>query len=149
MSEHTNELSTIAATSGIVDSFKSGGGVYSSYRTDDFESKIQLASALSDSEPLVDHLGKNIELVHIVVQSVQLTDEDTGVVEDAVRTVLIDANGKAYSAISGVIVQRLRDIIGVLGTPDTWAGPVKVRVDRVKGKGKNFFYDLRVVTPGK
>lgn len=134
-------------TAVIIDGFNnSSTGVYSSYKSDNFESKLMLASALTDSEPIAENLGKIIELAHLVIQPVSLTNEKTGEVEVKPRTVMIDKDGKAYSAVSDVLVRRLQDLVAVLGEPHTWPSPVKVRVDRVKGQGANSFFDLQVVT---
>lgn len=141
------ELVPANETAGIIEGFNnSSTGVYSSYRSDDFSSKLKLAAALSDSEPIANHLGKTIELAHLVVQPVTLTNQQTGELETKPRTVMIDKDGKAYNAVSDVLIRRLQDLVAVLGEPHTWPEPVKVRVDRVKGQGANSFFDLQVLT---
>lgn len=118
--------------------------VYSSLKGDDFDTRLKVASAVTSSVPLSDHLDKVIKMQNIVIHPVELTDTQTGELVMQARTIIIDDAGKAYHATSNVIVSRLRDLVGLLGEPSSWPGPVSVKVSRVKGTGANFFYDLRV-----
>ena len=123
--------------------------VYSSIQGDSFEDRVAVVAAITDAEPLADHLGQTIWLKDIVAHSVTITDEETGEVSVQPRTILIDKDGKAYSAVSGVIVNRLTTIVNVIGQPHTWPSPLPIRVTREKGSGARTFFEVRIVTGAK
>lgn len=119
--------------------------VYSSIKGTDFESRLAVARALTDSVPVADYIGETINVANFVIHPVEMADEETGEVRPVARTIIIDENGKAYHAISAMIVRRVHDLIGVLGEPSSWPNPLSMRVTREKGSGARFFYDLRLV----
>lgn len=119
---------------------------YSSIKGGDFDSRLRVAAAITDAPSIVDHLGETFELTHFIIHPVELVNEETGELDKALRTVLIKADGTCFSTVSETIVKRLRDLVSILGEPASWPKPVKVKISRVKGNGKNFFYDLSIVT---
>ena len=107
---------------------------------DDFESKKKVLAATQNAEPLSDHLGKSIEIVHYVVERVEMVNEQTGEVGPAIRTTLITKDGKAFSATSEGGARSIQQITAVLGSPNDWPEPVKVIPTEVKSrKGFKFF----------
>lgn len=123
-----------------IDNLRAGAAnVVSSIVGDDFETKVKIAGAVQDAEPLRDHLGETIELEHYVAQVVEIKDKgndgtetvdpNTGEVKTlmAVRIILVAKNGKTYASISTGIGKALDNLIGIIGQPSTWAKPVKVK----------------------
>jgi hypothetical protein len=122
-------------------SLKAGNGVYSTITGQDFDSKKAVLNALTNATPVADSLGTVINLVNIVAQAVTVNDAATGDEVDAVRVILIDADGAAYAAVSDGIMGSLRDIFAVLGEPSTWSAPLPVTVTENKGSiaGRKYF----------
>lgn len=101
------------------------------------ETKVKIYNAINSAEKsLADMLGKTIELVDVVAHPVQLIDEETGEMVDTIRTVLIDKNGVAYTAVSGGVTNSLQKLFMIFGMP-TWDEPVKVEVKQVKTRNGN------------
>ena len=84
--------------------------VYSTFAATDIESQKRLLNAITDAEQVRDHVGKKIMLKDFVVQATTMIDQD-GVERDILRTVLVAADGKAYSASSD----------GIFGIPACFA----------------------------
>jgi hypothetical protein len=113
--------------------------VVSSIVGDDFDTKVKIAGAVQDAEPLRDHLGTTIELEHYVAQVVEIkdtdregkeiVDESTGEIRTlmAVRIILVAKDGKTYASISTGIGKALENILGIVGKPHTWPKPVKIK----------------------
>lgn len=113
---------------------------YSSITGTDMEARKAVYKAVSAAVPLGDNLGKTIHLKDVIVQPVTSENEDTGEVEDYLRSTLIDADGTAYSAGSSGVASSLRNLFDVFGEPSTWAEPLAVKVVEKKGrKGFKFF----------
>jgi hypothetical protein len=147
-SEMSNsELANVSDIAGVgnkaveqIGTLREGSAILSTMNGDTREGKIGTLNAVTNAEPLSDHLGETINLVHCVFQAISLTDETTGVVSDAVRTILIDADGASYAAVSAGLFGSLRDIFGILGQPATWDQPLSIVVSEQKGrKGYKFF----------
>jgi len=107
---------------------------YSSITGDDLAARKAIYKAVSAAVPLSDHLGKTIQLKDVIVQPVQSENEQTGEVEDYLRTTLIDADGTAYSAGSSGVASSLRNMFDVLGEPGTWPEPLPIKVVEKKGR---------------
>ena len=147
VAEYENTTAAVTEVAQVIDGFKSNDlALYSSYKGDSFDDRLAVSRAITNSTPLADSLGDVIQVKNVVIHAVEVKDQETGGLVEQARTILIDVEGNAYHAISGVIVNRLRDIIGVIGEPSTWpAEGVAMVCARVKGDGANFFYDLRIV----
>ena len=134
----SNEIATQAAQP--IDVRKSA---YSSIKGADMDTRKRVFSALQSAKPLQDNLGKKIPVVDIVRTNVEVTNEVTGEQISAIRTVLIDDKGNAYSAVSNGIDISFANIIGVLGEPHTWGEPV-VFVAKREGGGTNKYLTLEL-----
>lgn len=142
----TNEMvvarQDIAGVS-LLDQFKDpAGNFYCSIADNGTRaSKVAIFNAINGAdENLADHINEVLEITHVVAHPVTLTDEETGEVITALRTVLIDKNGKAYQAVSGGVANALSRIISIIGEPkgDAWVKePVKMRVKQVKTRNGN------------
>lgn len=119
------------------------GAFYSSIKQDDFAGKKKVAAAITSSQPISDHLNEDIELVDVIVQSVQIADQDSGEVNDAPRVTLIDVSGNAYHATSSGLLSAVRSLISVLGEPGSWPEPVTVRAVEERGRRGYRFMTLK------
>lgn len=115
-----------------VEAFKNNSvSIFSSIQGDNFDSRLAVIDALTTSIPLNEHYGENFELANFVSQAIKVRDENGDRV-DAVRTVLIAADGTAYSTVADGVVRSLQDYVGVLGMPHEWPNPVPVQAVEVR-----------------
>lgn len=103
-----------------------GNAFYSSLRGADFDTKLQVAEAQSNAEPLADHLGETITVKNIIIQEVTLTNKETGEVNQAPRATILADDGASYSATSLGVFSSLRQLIQTVGEPSTWERPIPV-----------------------
>lgn len=140
------DIVSVSRNAGIreeIASLDSGdSGVYSSIEGNDFESRLKVASAVTDSKPIREHLGKVIKLANVVIQAVSMVNEQTGEMEEVPRVILIDDAGNSFHAISGVILKDVQNLIGILGKPAEWPSPVKVAVKEEQSGNKRRFMTL-------
>lgn len=105
------------------------------------KTKVAIFNAVNGAdESIADHIGEVIEVVNVVAHPVELLDEETGEVVNALRTVLIDKNGKTYTAVSQGITSALSKIFSIIGTPEDGAWekePVKMKIRQVKTRNGN------------
>lgn len=132
----STEVATLAST---VQSLNNGQiAVYSSMKGDDFDTKVAVLAATTNAAPLNENFGKTINLVNVVVQAIDIEslNEKTGEVEvnEAVRTVLLDADGTSYYAVSGGIFKALTNMFGILGEPHVWVKPLTIHVVEERSK---------------
>ena len=106
---------------------------YSSIKSDSFAGKVKVAAALTNSAPIADALNSEIALVDFIVQSVQIADKD-GTVNEAPRVTLVADDGSAYHGTSVGLLSSVRNIIAVIGEPDGWPEPLKVRIVEERGR---------------
>lgn len=103
--------------------------------------KVAIFNAVNGAdESIADHIGEVIEVINVVAHPVELVDEVTGEVVNALRTVLIDKNGKSYTAVSQGITSALSKIFSIIGTPENGAWetePVKMKIRQVKTRNGN------------
>lgn len=144
MSENTVSTSTELSTlEGIGQITKGVSTVVSTLRGNDRDTQIQVLKATMNATPLSEHLGKPINLVHFVAQSIDMTDEETGELVNATRIVLLDADGSAYAAISNGLIKSLQNIVGILGEPATWGQPLPLIVTEA-GQGKRKYFTATI-----
>lgn len=105
------------------------------------KTKVAIFNAVNGADDsIADHIGEVIEVVNVVAHPVELLDEETGEVVNALRTVLIDKNGKTYTAVSQGITSALSKIFSIIGTPEDGAWekePVKMKIRQVKTRNGN------------
>jgi len=143
----SNEIATTDnAVYQTIDRLNSGSpALYSSFKGDDFASNKAQIQALTNSQPLADHLGKKIALANLIVQSADMVDEKSGEVRAVPRVVLVDKDGNSFHAISGPLMRDLENVIGMMGDPASWPQPLDVSVAEEKGNGGYRFFKLSVV----
>ena len=140
-----NEVALVqdVATVDLVEQLKNPNGqFYCSIKNDGTrKTKIAIFNAVNGAdESVADHIGEILEIVNVVAHPVELVDEETGVIVNALRTVLIDKNGKSYTAVSQGITSALAKIFSIVGTPEEGAWekePVKMKIRQVKTRNGN------------
>lgn len=118
---------------------------YSSIKNDTFDGRIQVAQALSSSQPLSDNLGVEIALKHFIVQAVQISDDATGNVNEAPRVTLVDADGNAFHATSVGLLASVRNLIAQVGEPETWERPIKIKVVEERGRRGYRYQTIKLI----
>lgn len=118
------------------------GHFYCSIKNDGTrKSAIAIFNAVNGAdEQVADHIGEVLEIVNVVAHPISLPDEETGEIIEALRTVLIDKNGKSYVAVSQGITSALSRIFSIVGMPDGGAWekePVKMKIKQVKTRNGN------------
>ena len=111
------------------------------------KSKASIYNAInSPDEKLSEHIGEEIELVHIVAHEVQLPDEETGEMVRCLRTILVDKAGKTYEAVSGGVANSISRMLQIFGQPDTWDAPIKVKAkQKATRNGNNKVTTLEII----
>jgi len=141
INETTGEIVTIDSGDNLGAELSQMGhgnaGVYSSLKSDTFDDKLRVAQALGNSEPLADNLNKPIAMRHVVIQPVMMKNDETGVLQNQPRVVILADDGKSYHVTSPVVYRTLKTWLGVLGEPSTWPSSINVTAYNEKAaKGK-------------
>lgn len=158
VNENVNEVTAMTVVKediagvSLLDSFKDPAGAFYCSIVNDGTRKSQVAifNAVNGAdESLSDHINEVLEIVNIVAHPVSLVDEQTGEVIEALRVVLIDKNGKTYTAVSQGIANAISRIFAIIGTPEGGAWekePVKMKIKQVKTRnGVNKVNTLELV----
>lgn len=156
MSNESVETSTeLVPTTGLGDmiaNLASGNSsVRHTFQGNDWETKLAVLSAVNNATPLESVAGTEqkpggtIMLANYVLQPIELVNEKTGMLEEAPRIMLVDADGTAYSCVSGGIFRSLENIAGILGQPHTWPAPLPIKVTKMKAKGAGHFFTINPV----
>lgn len=118
---------------------------YCSLKPESKEDQILLFNAMNNpDERLSDHINETIEIKHIFCEIVNCTNEETGDITQAPRIVLIATNGKSYQCVSQGIFSACKKIFQVMGEPNSWTSPIKVKVQQVT-RGVNKMLSLKMV----
>jgi len=112
---------------------------YSTISGNDFNTKIKIVDAMTNSLPVKENLNRTINLVNVIVQSVPMVDTRTGEVQDQPRIVLLDADGTAYHAISGGLWRSIQNILGIFPHPSEWPAPLQLHIVSAKGRQGDFY----------
>lgn len=110
-----------------------GAAVFSSFSTDDFDTRLNVISAVMNAEALSDHLGEPLTLRHYVGQVIEMPDEETGELRAVPRIILLCDEGDFY-AISTGVMSALENITGIVGQPADWPAGKVVKVEGVRVK---------------
>lgn len=111
---------------------------------------MQTVAAISNAEPLSDHLKEPLKLVNVIIQEVELENEQTHVMESAPRCTLLLEDGTALAATSIGIFSSLKQLLGAAGEPSTWDRPVECyAVEEKARKGPGKYMTIKYGTPSK
>lgn len=105
--------------------------------------KMKAFAATQNAEPIEKHLGEKIALANVVLQPVSVTSSLTGEIVDATRVILVGNDGKAYTTVSDTVLRDLNTLFSIFGMPSTWADPINIEVQRIKGNAGHFFYKIQ------
>lgn len=111
--------------------------LFSTIQVTDRASKIKLYNAISDSEnALDDHKGDILEITDMVAHPIELEDEVTKEMVQAMRVVLLDKDGTGYHAVSSGVVSSMQRIIAIVGQGPWTDEPLQiVPVEKKTRKG--------------
>lgn len=108
------------------------------------EAKKAVFNAMNNPDAqLSDFINKKIVVKDVFVESMILTDEETGETTEAPHIVFIDEKGKSYSCVSKGVFSALRNAILVFGEP-TWEDglPIVVKQKSLKGGFSMLTFDV-------
>ena len=117
---------------------------YTSVKGTDFAAKKAVASALTSSEPIDEHLGETIAMRNVIVMPVDLANAQ-GEVNTAPRVIVIAEDGKAYHATSVGMLSAIRNLFATLGEPDSWPEAVPIKVVQQKGNNGYKYFTINLV----
>lgn len=104
---------------------------FSSFNPTTRADKIKVYNAINNTDnKLSDYIGKTLDIVDIVAHEVILEDINTKQPTTCARVVLIDKNGKAYSAVSQGVFDSLKRIFAIVDMPP-WTEPLKLELRQV------------------
>lgn len=91
-----------------------------------------------------DYINKVIMVKDVLAEQIQVTNEETGELENAVRVVFIDDKGESYQAVSFGIFNAVKKAISMFGNP-TWDEPLPCLIKQVKvGRGSMLTFDIKL-----
>lgn len=132
-----------------VNAITQGAGFYSSIAVSTTKQKLTFLKVIGEAISLNDlatDAGKEgvaLKIKDVILQEVAIADENTGEMQDAIRTTFILEDGTAVFATSKGIAQSIKQVFNVLGTPDQWEEPLEVTAVREKGRQGFFFLTLK------
>ena len=92
------------------------------------DSAIKIYNAINNKgESLDENKGKILEIVNVAAHPVNITDETTGEIVEALRIIMVDKNNTNYDAVSQGIASSLQKIFGIVGQPP-FNPPLKLKV---------------------
>ena len=138
MAETTNALAMVSATAENV-----GQTVCSIVPTGNRKEDARIFSALNNPEyRIANFINKTIKVTDVLVEIRELLNEESGEIETAPRVVLIDADGKAYQAVSKGIFNAVKNAYQVFG-PAPWNPALEIEIKQVAvGKGSMLTFDV-------
>lgn len=150
MSEISNEIVATSTLNNDLNSMAAGqaAGFYSSITGTDFDSKLEVLNAMTDSQKIDDVLGQTIMVRNIIIQAIEMTDEETGEIKPQPRVVIIDEDGAAYAGISAPLYRDVKNWMNVLGQPSEWEGALPVKVTK-EGTGNRRYFKASIVRSPK
>ena len=105
------------------------GAPYTSLLADSEDTALLLYKVMNNpDESLGDHINEIVTIRHIFIQPVELVNQETGEAQVCPRIVLISDDSTTYVTISKGVYNSLKNICTIIGTPETWKAPVKVKV---------------------
>ncbi|KAA0817067.1 hypothetical protein EI975_21260 [Bacillus licheniformis] len=120
--------------------------IFSTINAETRADKIKVYNAVSNAEEsLSEHIGEVIEVTDMVAHPVTLMDEATGEEIQAMRVVLLTADGVGYHSVSQGIVQSLQRIIALVGMGPWDKEPLKIVPKQVTTRRKFKTLTLQLV----
>lgn len=108
-----------------------------SFSLDTSEAKVMAYNAINSPDfKISDMINKTIAIADVVMVPVSLVSEETGEVEGAMRSIIIDENGNTYTATATGIFNSLKNIYLIYGGLH-FEEPLQVVVQQVQTKRGN------------
>lgn len=117
--------------------------IYSTINAVTLAQKMDVLRMLTEAEPVRDHLEEPIAMKHLLAQVVEVAQADGSMVE-AIRTIVLAEDGKAYATVSSGVFKAIQNIMEVLGDPKDW-GNAAIPIQFVEKKSRRG-YDFITVT---
>ena len=112
---------------------KSASTSYCSLNVNTQKEKEHLFNIISSpTDRIANIINEIIELKDIYVETVELTNEETGETTFAPRTILIDKNGKSFECVSIGIFSALKKLFQIFGEPCIWEKPIKIKIKQIQ-----------------
>lgn len=120
-------------------------GSWASFKVETKEEKIMVYNGISNPDKkLADCIGMTVMVKDIYVEMSTMVNKETGETDIAPRIVLFDKDGHSFQAVSFGIFNALKRIFDIFGTPETWEGPLGMRVKQIT-TGKNKMLTIEIV----
>lgn len=129
----------------LAEQFSEKKNAFVSFAPETKEEKTLLFNALNKPEYRIsDLINQTIAIKNFIVETVVMTSEETGEVEEVPRIVIIDTEGHTYVAVSKGIFNALKNLIATFGMPGNWDEPLVVKVKQVAVKaGSMLTFELQ------
>ena len=115
---------------------------WASFEANTVEEKQKLYTAISDSKKVADIVDQYFNLKDVAIETVEMVNEETGIVENQPRITLMTDKGESYSCISSVVFRDLQKIFTLFGYPSNWDKPLKVKVVEPRSNNNRRFFHL-------
>lgn len=112
----------------VSDVMNTGVG-YTDMNLADRSAAVSFYNATSNpTNKLKEHVNEVLSIVHVSVECIEVSKENSPETKTlAPRIVLITEDGQSYACVSIGVYQSLKRMFTLLGTPDTWTEPVKIK----------------------
>lgn len=118
--------------------------IYSTINAVTLADKMDVLRMLTEAEPARDHLEEPIAMKHLLAQVVEVAQQD-GTMVEAIRTIILAEDGKAYATVSSGVFKAIQNIMEVLGDPSNW-GNAAIPIQFVERRSRRGFDFLTVKT---
>lgn len=113
----SNELTTITpATIMAADTGASWCSIQA--QPGDRAAAAKIFNALNEPDAKIsDYINKTIPVRDVLIETVEIVNEETGMVDKCPRVVLIDEDGKSYAAVSVGMLNVVKNAVACFGKP--------------------------------
>jgi len=115
------------ATAKAIEDIRRGRAfAYSSIKMDDPSARLEVLEAVTNSEPVREHLKELVYVQNIIIQRIEMADQQSGEMVTQPRIVILTRQGApdgdelVLHAISQGLLRSINNMIGALGEPSTW-----------------------------
>ena len=117
--------------------------MFCSVNQDQEGSKALVFKAMNNpSNRVADFIGKRIKIKDIFVESVDIENEETGVIDTVPRIIIFEDKNETYEAVSRGLFNALQKLISVFGMP-TYDEPIEIEIkQKAVKKGSMLTFDI-------
>jgi hypothetical protein len=117
--------------------------MYSSMKSETREERLDLFEAVTNAEPLEDHINECIMVQDVTIQPVEFVDSVTGEYKMQNRITLITPDKDAFACTSLGVETSLKQLFGIVGNPP-WVPALPLKAVKQQGNGKYKFTSLQL-----